>query len=240
VSGTFFISTDGQFFQGDLTVDIAFVAVFCKFAANMTTVQLNSLTNSGGIAAIEINADSFIPDGCRMFYEVQVGSTWHMLDNVDGGPSVVFVGLPPLLPFRVNFVGTDSVQPALGVASNSRSRCWRPRADFKHISTILTRGTPEPAIYVELRTEAWRGAPYHTFTCKLLHGGGYTTVRVPDVVSPIVLAPDDAGLNYSYIQKFKFIGMGAISSYRLRVEGTTDNVLATFHVAERFDYTNSV
>jgi hypothetical protein len=235
VAGTYFHSTDGAYFQGDVTTDLAFEAFFCSFRSNMTTVQLNSLTLTGGIAAIEINADSFIPAGAQMYYEVQVAGVWHRLDNVDGGPDTVLIGLPPLLPFRVVFIGTNSIQPALGVASNSRVTTWRPGPNFVHISTILSRLPAAPTIQVDCRVEAWRGAPHHTFVAKLLHGATYATVRPPDVVSSEV-APDDPN---ALIYHFKFTGMGSLSTYRLRLEGTTDNVLATFHVAERFDITTN-
>lgn len=231
VSGTLFYSTDGAFFQGDVTKDLAFNIAYCQFRQNQTTVELNSLTLTGGIAAIDINADAYAPDGTRLFYEVRIGSTWRQLDNVDGGPGVILAGLPPLLPFRVTFVGTESVQPALGVASNSRVTTWRPRSDFRHISAIRGPIAAATTIKVDIRLEAWRGAPYHTHVCKLLHGAGYTTSRSPDAQTEEV-PPDDPN---ALIRHYVFTGMGALTTFRLRQEGTTDNVLATFHVAEKID-----
>jgi hypothetical protein len=231
VSGTFFTSTDGVWFLGDLVTDIAFEMFFCSFRSNFTKVQLNPLQLADGIAAININANTVIPGGCTLFYEIQIAGVWHQLDNVDGGPSAVLNGLPPLVPFRACFLGTDTSQPALGVASNSRSRVWRPRADFKHISAIRT--TPSvTTISIDCRLEAWRGAPHHTHICKLLHGAGYTTIRSPDATTTTV-APEDP-LN-TIIRRYTFTGMGALTTFRFRQEGTTDNVLATFHVAEKID-----
>lgn len=229
-SGTFFTSTDGDWFQGDLTTDLAFEAHFCGFRNNRSLIQLQSLQLSGGIAAIDINADTFIPDGCRLSYEVQVSGVWHELASVDGGPDVVLNGLPPLLPFRAVFLGTNSVQPALGVASNSRVTTWRPRSDFKHVSKVQTLPTTTTDLQVDIRVEAWRGAPYHTFLTKLLVGVGYATVVNPTTTASAV-APDNPE---AMIFHYAWTGLTATATFRLRLEGTTDNVLATYHVAQRF------
>ena len=230
VSGTLFYSTDGDWFMGDLTKDLSFAAYFCKFENNMTRAQLQALTLSGGIAAIDINADAIIPDGCQLYYEIQKDGVWHMLDAVDGGPSAILNGLPPLLPFRVVFVGTELLQPALGVAANSRVTTWRPRSDFRHISAARTFPS-STTIQADVRLENWRGAPYHTFAGKLLHGASFATVRIPDTESTEVPQDDPNAIIYH----FTWTGMGAMTTCKFRFEGTTDNVLTTYHIAERFD-----
>ena len=231
VSGTLFQSTDGEWFEGDPTKDLAFEVFFCKFRRNMTRVQLNSLTLNGGIAAIHINADSYSPPGTKLFYEVQHNGIWKALDPAGEAPELVLAGLPPLLPFRAVFVGTDSVQPALGVASNSRVTTWRPRSDYRHISTAVTLPANTTNLEIDVRLESWRGAPHHTFAGKLLVGAGYTTVVNPTtiVVEP---APDDP--ENAVIYHLGWTSLMATNTFRLRMEGTTDNVLATYHVAERF------
>jgi hypothetical protein len=231
VSGTFFTSTDGLWFQGDLATDIAFNVYCARFVNNRTEVQLQALQLQGGIAAIDINADTIIPGGTRLVYQVQIAGVWHDLDNIDGGPSVLFIGLPPLLQFRAVFIGTDSVQPALGVASNSRVTTWRPAPTFRHISD--TRTFPSSSkIQCQIRVEAWRGGPYHTILFRLMHGAGYTVLRPPDILTNAP-APDMPG----YAQNFNmtWTGMGALTSCKFRIEGTTDNKLSTYHIAERFD-----
>jgi hypothetical protein len=234
VSGTFFTSTDGLWFQGELGTDIAFNVYCARFVNNRTEVQLNALLLQGGIAAIDINADTIIPGGTRLVYQIQIAGVWHDLDNIDGGPSVLFIGLPPILQFRAVFIGTDSVQPALGVASNSRVTTWRPAPLFRHISEIRTFPSSSK-IQCQIRAEAWRdgGAPpEHTILFRLLHGAGYTTSRPPDLLSNAP-APDMPG--YARIWNMTWTGMGALTSCRFRIEGTTQNKLTTYHIAERFD-----
>ena len=234
ISGTMFTSTDGAWFQGDLVTDINLNIHFAKFKNNRSQVQLLPLQLGGGIAAIDINADAIVPEGCQLYYQIQLQGTnvWHDLDNVDGGPSVLFIGLPPLLQFRAVFIGSDSVQPALGVASNSRVTTWRPRSDFKHISEDRTFPSSSK-VQADFRIEAWRGAPFHSILFRLCHGAGFTTLRAPDVLSS-EQSPDDP-TGKTRIFHCTWTGMGALTTCKFRIEGTTDNVLTTYHVAERFD-----
>jgi hypothetical protein len=235
VSGTLFYSTDGAWAQGDLVTDLAFRANFCKFRSNRVEVQLNALQLQNGIAAVDINADAIIPGGVQggstgLHFEIQVNGLWHALDNVDGGPSVQFVGLPPLLPFRVVFTGTTDVQPALGVASNSRVTTWRPRGDLVHISEARTM-TSVAHVEVQVRLESWSGPPHHTLTCRLGTGAGYLTMNTNNsmVETP---APDDP--TNAIIRTYTF-NIPGLTTYKIRFDGTTDNVLDTFHIAERID-----
>jgi hypothetical protein len=85
ISGTLFYSTDGSWFQGDITKDICFEAQFCNFRANQTAVQLQALQLQNGIAAIDINADAIVPEGCRLFYEVQVAGVWQGRRGYESG-----------------------------------------------------------------------------------------------------------------------------------------------------------
>lgn len=232
VSGTFFYSTDGTWFQGELAKDLAFEIDFCRFTNNQTRVQLRPLQLQNGIASITVGAHQFVPDGCELFYEVQYQGTWYALEaGVGGGPDVILAGLPPILPFRAVFLGTEWVQPALGVEVNSRVVTSRPRPDMRFISQIRAVPSPVTTITADVRLEAWRGAPHHTFTAKLLHGATYETVRNADLITSEV-APDDPN---AIIYHLGWTGMGALSSFRFRYEGLTDNVLTVFHIAEHVD-----
>ncbi|RZN24768.1 hypothetical protein [Bradyrhizobium sp. Leo121] len=242
IAGTFFYSTDGHWFQGDLTEDLAFEAYFCKFRSNLTKVQLNPVQLQNGIAAIDINADTIVPDGTSLWYEVQKDGVWAALTG-EGQAASLFAGLPPLLPFRACFQGSDSTQPALGVSSNSRVTTWRPRSDFRHISAVRGPMSTINKITLDVRLESWRDAAdyvaasnfssnnHHHFRCFLLHGNNYATMRPADVATAEV-APDDPN---AVIFHLTYYGMGNLTSYRFRMEGTTDNVLTTYHVAERLD-----
>jgi hypothetical protein len=230
--GSLFSSSDGAWAVGDLTKDLAFRLNFAKFRSNRCTVQLLSLELDGGIAAVDLNFDSTRPPGTTINFEVQVGGAWVPLGYYASNP---LVNLPPLLPFRVLLVGTTDEMPGIGVASNSRSLTSRPRSDYRHISTARTMPAAINTVYADFRLESWRGAPYHTFLPRLLTGAGYTSVRTPSLIMDELDPDDPTTLIRSCTWNLAALGGAPISAYKIRLEGTTDNVLATYLVGERID-----
>ena len=231
--GTLFSSSDGAWSAGDLTKDMAFRLNFAKFRTNRVTTQLMSLELNGGIAAIDLNFDSTRPPGTTIQWEVQVNGEWKPLAYYNEGNPLV--ALPPLLPFRVTLIGTTDEMPGIGVASASRSLTSRPRSDFRHISTARTTPSPVTTVYVDYRLESWRGPPYHTFTPRLLTGAGYVNVRTPSLIEDEVDPNDPTTLMRKCTWNLAALGGTAVSAYKIRSEGTTDNVLATYLVGERID-----
>jgi len=194
---------------------------------------LLSLELNGGISAIDLNFDSTKPPGTAINFEVQVNGIWRPLGYYhEGNP---LVALPPLLPFRVTLLGTTDEMPGFGVASNSRSLTTRPRSDFRHISTARTTPGPVTTVYCDFRLESWRGAPYHSFTPRLLVGAGYVNARTPSLIQDEVSPDDPTVLVRSCTWNLAALGGVAITAYKIRSEGTTDNVNALFLVGERVD-----
>ena len=107
----------------------------------------------------------------------------------------------------------------------------RPRSDMRFISAIRNTVASVTTVTAQVRVEAWRGAPHHSFTAFLLHGTSYGTVRTASAISSEV-APDDPD---AIIYHYTWTGMGALSTFRFRYEGLTDNVLTCYHVAEHID-----
>jgi hypothetical protein len=230
--GTLFSSSDGAWSSGDLTKDMTFRLNFAKFRTNRVTTQLLSLELNGGIASIDLNYDSTRPPGTTIQYEVQVNGEWTALGYYQTNP---LVALPPLLPFRVTLIGTTDEMPGIGVAANSRTLTSRPRSDFRHISTARTTPTPVTTVYVDYRLESWRGPPYHTFTPRLLVGPGYVNVQTPSLIEDEIDPNDPTTLMRKCTWNLAALGGTAINAYKIRSEGTTDNVLATYLVGERVD-----
>jgi len=189
-------------------------------------VQLQPLELQNGIAAIDLNVDSVRPGLCTTTFEVQVNGIWTPFGFYDSNP---LNALPPLLPLRVVFTGTTDVMPGIGVGPNGWAYTWRPRSDFRHISTVQTVTTPVNTVYVDLMLEQWRGSPHHNVLCRLLTGPGHTTQVVPATMSERTDPRDPLVVHRSYT----FNLTPATNSFRIRLEGTTDNVLACYHVAER-------
>jgi len=232
--GSMFTSTDGAWAQGDLIKDFAMRLNFAKFHNNRCTVQLLGLELNAGIANIDLNFDSTRPPGTTIQFEVQHNGIWKALGYYDTNP---LVNLPPLLPFRVTLIGTTDEMPGIGVASNSRVLTERPRSDFRHISTARTvamSGTVN-TVYCDFRLESWRGPPYHTFTPRLLVGAGYTSVQTPSLIEDELDPNDPTTLIRRCTWNLTALGGTPINSYKIRAEGTTDNVLSCFLVGERVD-----
>jgi len=230
--GSLFYSTDGAWTMGDLQKDLTFRLNFAKFAATRVAVPLLGVELTGGIAGIDINYDSIKPPGSGITFEVQVAGVWVPMGYYAANP---LVALPPLLPFRAVFSGTTDEMPGMGVAANSRILTFRPRSDFRHISTARIMPTPVSTVYLDFRLGAWRGPPYHVFTPRLLTGAGYATVRTPSLIEDSEAPEDPTVLIRRCTFNLAALGGAPISGYKVRMEGTTDNVVTCYHVEERVD-----
>lgn len=225
-NGTFFYSLDDAWYQGDLQTDIPFSLYYARFSAPYAEVQLQPLTLDGGIHLIDLNYDKLGPENTRIIWQVQVAGVWRTFGADD---ITATVGLPPLLPLRALLTGTTEVMPAFGVGIRSEARTERARPDFKHISTARPQAVPVDTVEVTFRLEGWDPAR-HTAVAKLLVGAGFTTVEAHDVVETT-----PTNIPNAIIRKWTFNLAAPVSNYKIRLDGTTDNVLVQFHGAERFD-----
>jgi hypothetical protein len=221
--GTLFYSTDGAYFEADLTRDLMMTLRFAKFSRARVVTELKPLELAGGITAIDILAESYVPNSCEFKYEIQINGTWHPLDQYSAGQ---LTGLPALLPFRAVFVGTSDVMPAVRLAG-SRVRVGRPKTTFKHFSTVRNISEPSSSISVTSRLEGFF-EPNHDLTIKLKVGASeVAATAVEDTI-------EDPDLGH-VIRKATFTLGEPTSSYAIIHEGVTVAATNTFHVAERYD-----
>lgn len=136
-AGTLFYSTDGAFFQGDLTLDMMMRANFASFANTRLEVDLASLNLSGGINDIDIAFEGITPAGTELHFEVRPegSGTWFRI----GGEGNPFLGLPALVRFRAVFVGTKDLMPGVRL-TGSNVTVSRPATTFRHYTK--TRNLP--------------------------------------------------------------------------------------------------
>lgn len=221
--GTFFYSTDGAFYQGDLTKDAMITLNFASFDNPRVVITLQPLQLDGGIAAIDINADMIVSAACQLVFEVQVNGNWMPLSAVN---TQALIGLPPLLPLRAVFVGTSDIMPGLKLAG-SQVLVSRPRTVFKHISTECIR-VSSTSVRVQVRYENWNTAN-HTVACSLLVGAAFDTVETADVTETVVEN------DYAIHRTYTFTLAEAHSSFKIVFDGTTSSALDVFHVSERVD-----
>lgn len=124
-AGTLFYSSDGAFFQGDLTLDMMIRTNFASFENSRIEVNLGSLNLSGGINDIDLAYEGVVPEGTELVFEVRPegSATWYTLaEALAGNP---FNGLPALVSFRAIFMGTKDLAPGFRL-SGSNVKVSRP------------------------------------------------------------------------------------------------------------------
>lgn len=227
VHGTLFYSGDGgAWFMGDALRDLAMVVYYAEFAATRVEVQVQPFELANGIGAIDILAESYVPDGCQLIWQVQVNGAWRSLNATDVN---TLNGLPALLQARAVFIGTTDLMPSLTFGAASTVTTFRQRTDFTHISATRTPAGSVDIVEVRTRLEAWDDAR-HTFDCSLLTGAEFDNEVAADSYEDRPTEDPEA------IERRFYFELGApIDAYKIKMEGTTDNALVTFHVAERVD-----
>ncbi|MBB6191509.1 hypothetical protein FHS51_001736 [Sphingobium wenxiniae] len=226
--GTMFYVLDGAYQQGDGTKDIAFSLHAAEFAASRTVIELAPIQLIGGVVDIDVLAPTVVPGAAQLTYEVQIGSIWHPLASAQELALGAGGAIPPLLPFRAVFSGTTDVMPAVSL-TGSQVAVSRPRTAFTHFSAIRNLPSSSDSIHVTARLEDFDG-DHHVATCHLRTGGGYATETAPSTTVDNVT--EDGAIERTWT-----FALGApVASYRIKLSGTTDNVLNGFHIAARKDF----
>jgi hypothetical protein len=226
LDGTFFYSTDGAYYQGDLTKDMAFLLYGAKFRAAQVTIEMAALNLDGGIRNIDIMAGAITPASTSLIYEVQPGGSGEWFPISYERPEA-FVSTPPLARFRARFVGTRDMMPGVTL-TGSQWQLSRPKLAFTHISSLQTTASPASTVIVKMLLEDFDDVP-HDFDCRLRVG---TVWETADVVQSVTLSEADKRVERTYT----FNLPAPTSAFRIEAKGTTVSASNTFHVAERVYY----
>lgn len=221
LSGTFFYSTDGAYYEGDLTKDLMFRLRYAKFEASRTVVDMQPINLDGGIAALDVLASMVVPDACDLTYQVNLPTGWVPLSDVS--PDALF-GLPPLLPLQIVFQGTPDLHAGV-MLTGSQLTAERPRTVFKHASTLRLLATASQTIQLSWLLGNWDGA-LHTFAATIDTG---SVIETADVVEDVALPGDQLR------RTMTFNLPAPIPSFQIIADGTTSTALDLFHVEERVD-----
>ena len=226
--GTLFSSTDGAYYQGDLTKDLMMQLRFARFKNPRTVVELQSLSLDGGIADLDFSAVCVEPANTELFFEYRKegDNSWYPMQ---GGSAGNLMGKPPLIHLRAVFRGDQYVMPSLDFPG-SVFQAARPGKSFRHISTPRIVPQPTKEVAVTLLLENW-DANKHTCTVKLRDAAGTGLTAASSVSEQVVLG---AALP-SIMRKWTFNLPTPIQQYRMQVEGSSTNELDLFHVAYRHD-----
>lgn len=225
VQGTFFVSTDGAFFAGNLVDDMKLRLYFAKFERPRVSVELTSFQLAGGILDLDVTIPGITPPACRSDIEVQVNGAWVALDVAPNGPDLT--GLPALLPARLTLTGTTDLMPGFG-ATGSQAVVTRPKTAFTWVSDARALGSPTTSIKVVTDLQFYVEAD-HDCTISLIRGVALDGTEAADVVEDVTL-PDGT------IRRTSIFNVTAVSDYAVKIVGSTVNAASVFHVSEMIEY----
>jgi hypothetical protein len=228
VQGTFFVSTDGAFFAGNLVDDLKMRLYFAKFERSRLSVELSPLQLAGGILDLDILNEGITPPACRTDFEVQVNGAWIPLDGAPNGPNLS--GLPAILPLRVTLTGTTDLMPGFGL-SNSQAIVSRSKTAFTWVGETRTLGSPTTSIKIITDLQAFDETK-HDCSVTLLTGADLSGSETADVVEDVLLAN-------GAIRRTSVFNLTAVSTYAVRIVGSTTGAAEQFLVAELIEFAQS-
>ncbi|MCI5078708.1 hypothetical protein [Oricola sp.] len=228
VQGTFFVSTDGAFFAGNLVDDMKLRLYFAKFERPRVSVELTSFQLAGGILDLDVTFPGITPPACRSDIEVQVNGAWVALDVAPNGPDLT--GLPALLPARLTLTGTTDLMPGFGTAG-SQAVVTRPKTAFIWVSDARALGSATTSIKVVTDLQFYLEAD-HDCTVSLLTGVALDGTEAADVVEDVTL-PDGT------LRRTSVFNVTAVSDYAVKIVGSTVSAASVFHVSEMIEYAQS-
>lgn len=156
---------------------------------------------------------------------MQLSGVWTSLNDVNVGNLNAGGALPPLLPFRAVFTGTQDVMPCVDLLT-SQVKVARPKTSFTAIWPAAARTPPasSASIRATIRFESFEAA-YHTAAAKLLTGASFATETNPSSYTDATTA--DGALERTYVWNLG----AAVAAYKIKTTGTTTTPLKTFHQA---------
>ena len=231
VQGTFFTSTDGAFFAGNLVEDMKLRLYFAKFERPRLSVEFSPLQLAGGILDIDILNEGITPPACRTDFEVQINGAWVPFAAYPSGPNLT--GLPALLPLRATLTGTTDLMPGFGIgAAKSQTAVTRPKTAFTWIGTTRNLGSASSSIKVAVDLQAFDDAK-HDCTVALMTGAALDTEEAADVVEDVTL------LDGTIRRTVTINPAAAIDTYAIKIVGSATSAAELFHVAELIEYSQA-
>jgi hypothetical protein len=236
LGGNLFTSTDGIYWDGDLTRDICHGYDFANFDITDMPVRLKGWNLSGGVEAIDVLAPMITPGAASATFQVGVNGSWRSLDASESGASFLN-GVQVGYDAQVLLRGTEWGMPIIDTA-NSRVRLTRPKAQFTWVGGGLAAngyawqiGSAATQLKLQMVVSLWDPAR-HTITPKLYSGAGLATVTNPAGAPTLrvvpgreVTRPDQS---YAVIMEWTFNLASAASAVLLWIRGNTNNYKLPF------------
>lgn len=220
--GSFFVSTDGLWSQGSISLDACFEVLIADFHAPRVTVNLNAWNLSGGICGIDLMLKQVVPDGCTIAFEIQVGSAWHTIEQVVSGNSPLY-NLPANINARIVLLGTTELMPGINLGQ-SKVTVSRPRLNGVHITKPRIAPGPVKEVIEILILEHFNEVN-HDLSCVIQTGSNFETDVQPTAVT------DEVQPDGSVRRVFTWTLGTAITSWKRKTTYTTNSALTVFLVS---------
>lgn len=230
LDGTFFYSTDGIYYMGDLTKDMMIQVYGAQFASSQVAIEFAPINLDGGFRDVDILTEQWVPGSCELVYEMRPNGTgeWQPLIKDNAG---ILAVAPPLAQFRARFIGTSDMMPILHL-TGSRVTVSRPKTAFKHVSTKMTvpalANVANNLVFVNL-LEMFDPTP-HTY-------GISVRVGSTDYAPATTVTELKDAIAKRYQKTYTFSLPAGTTQFTIVQTGTTNSPQVTYHVAERTFYT---
>lgn len=233
LDGTFFYSLDSAYFLGDFTKEMVLEIWTAQFQSNQVAIQLTALNLAGGIRNIDLTIRAQIPASCQVIYEVLPSGTSLWLPITADNPLVPFASAPVLCSFRARFIGTFDIMPGI-VLPDSICKIWVPNSTFTFVSVMETLAQTATSLSVKIRVENFNLIA-HSLDGSHGNNNGFIKIYYG---SPTLTAHNWSSLTYTLVDASigaydvlaVFTGIST-STFALVIQGTTNSVSDTFHVA---------
>jgi len=234
LDGTFFYSTDGIYYQGDLTKDLMMQVWGAKFDNSQVTIEFAPINLDGGFRHVDIMAEMWVPGSTNLFWEMRPNGTGEWQPLVKDNTEVLALA-PALAQFRARFDGTYDMQPAIRL-TGSRVAVSRPKVVLKHVSEPLNLATACTEVVVTCTLEGFDETP-HNHALTMRYGATLATLvnAVPAGGTTKVLDLTRKRYERTYV----FPSLPSVTKICFIQDGTTNSALDTYHVAERTFYSHS-
>jgi hypothetical protein len=191
-------------------------------------VELQPLSQGGGIAAVDVLAEHIIPPATDLSYAVMVNNNWIPFAGDPDNPKPLGAS-NNLVRFKMMFTGTSDVMPGVSL-QNSQVKLVGPSTNgYYHISTSIPRGTGT-GTGVKVMANVTGFTAHHTLTCAIHYGA---THMVPNGTIPVTQTLMADGVTTQFTFNFAQAG---ISAYQVELTGGTDGTGDNFVVSQRASF----
>lgn len=226
--GTFFYGNDGEYFVGDLTMELMLNVRGAAFAAPRREVVLGNVSLAGGIVDLDIDTEAIVPDGTSLAYEVQVAGKWYPLADAP-----LMTSLPDILPLRAVMLGTRDAAPGIQLGAN-RITVGRPATAMTHVSTLRSLPGVETTSSVTVTfLLANFDSGEHTFVPRLKTAANALLANATAVTYSEAFV-DEAGVVITRAVATFTLG-APVDEYKIEVVGTRTAGAAPYRIIERLD-----